>query len=167
LGRLFGERSQSPQALLPTDGWCEVTGVARMSLVWPWYSHPDPTPLVDSYGRTLGVAPLLELRAPRSDRDVVLLVWAEPGGGFTIGPDWGESVGKLYARGRIQSQNPILLGGLAGRVARVGHGSETTWRLIVPRPDDVVQLETTVPTAHADAYWAQIESMLATWGWVA
>lgn len=73
--QMFG--SERPYVLsqqLPTEGWAYVPGIGRMSLVWPWYDVPDPQQLVDSYGREVDISPQLELRAPRSDRDVVLIV---------------------------------------------------------------------------------------------
>lgn len=166
LRELFGgNRPHVPSQVLPTDGWCKVPGVARMSLVWPWYSVPDPQPLVDSYGREVGVSPTLELHGPRSDRDLVLIVWSEPGGGQVIGPEWAASVAHLYAGSKVEVNVPFALGGAVGRMVRIAEAAETTWRIIIPRHDLTVQLEVGVPRGHTDAYWAQLESMLATWGW--
>jgi hypothetical protein len=67
--------------------------------------------------------------------------------------------------GRIETNTPFALNGAMGRLVRVAASGQTTWRLIVPRQASVVQMETNVPSSHADAYWVQLESMLATWGW--
>jgi hypothetical protein len=165
LKHLFGERPSVPVQTLPTDGWCDVPGIARMSLVWPWYAVPDPEPLVDAYGRSVGVTPTLELHAPRTDSDVVLIVWSEQGGGFVVGSEWASSVARLYNGSRIEADRVLQLNGAMGRLARLSDGRQTRWRIIVPRADRTIHMETSVPAHHADAYWAQVESMLATWGW--
>lgn len=83
--QLFGsERPYVSTQRLPTDGWCDAPGIGHMNIEWPWYEIPDRQPLVDGYGRDVGVAPKLELHAPRSDQDVVLIVWSDSGGGFVV-----------------------------------------------------------------------------------
>ena len=164
--QLFGsERTYVPTQRVPTDGWCDAPGIGRMNIVWPWYEIPDPQPLVDGYGRDVGVAPNLELHAPRSDQDVVLIVWSDSGGGFVVGSDWAASVAKMYAGSRVEMNSPLALNGAMGRVVRLNDQRETTWRMLVPRESTAVHIEVSVPSVHADAYWAQIETMLATWGW--
>lgn len=167
LKQLFGsDRPYVPTQRLPTDGWSQVRGIGRLNLVWPWWEVDDPAPLVDGYGREVGVVPQLELHAPRSDRDLVLIVWSEPGGGFVIGSDWAPSLAKLYGSGaRLEVNSPILLNGAMGRLARLNDQNETTWRIIVPREATTVHVEVGAPSATAASYWAQIETMLATWGW--
>lgn len=157
-------RTVTPQRSLPTDGWCELSGIARMNVVWPWYAVDDSAELVDSYGRGVGVTPLVELHAPRTDSDAVLIAWSEPGSDLAVGTDWAMSLARLY-HGRLEANSPISLAGLTGHLARVSHSQEMTWRVIVPRRSATVQISVTVPARHADAYWLQIESMLATWGW--
>ena len=166
LKQLFGsDRPYVPSKRLPTDGWCQATGIGRMNVVWPWYEVQDPQPLVDNYGREVGVAPKLELHAPRSDRDVVLIVWSDSGGGFVVGSDWATSMSKMYPGARIELNSPLALNGALGRVARFNDQRETTWRVLIPRETSSIHMEVGVPSVHADAYWAQIETMLATWGW--
>jgi hypothetical protein len=153
-----------PRCTIPTDGWCQAPGVGRLNLVWPWYAVDEPLPLVDAFGRDLGITPAVELRAPRSDRDAVLILWAEPGGGGLVGPEWALSVARLH-QAALESNAAMALAGVQGRLARVVAGAEVTWRLIFPRQDSVVHVEVSAPRAHADAYWVQVESMLATWSW--
>lgn len=163
--QLFGARAFVPQQHLPTDGWCQANGVMRMSLVWPWYVVADRESLIDSYGRDAGVTPSVELHAPRSDRDASMIVWSDPSGGATeVPPTWAKAVARLY-QGPIQADSPISLGGQPGRMIRVANASQINWRIVIPRGTSVVQIEACAPAAHADAYWIQIESMLATWGW--
>ena len=135
-----------------------------MDTVWPWYSVDDPPELVDSYGRGVGVTPLVELHAPRTDNDAVLLAWIEPGSDLVAGTDWAMSVTRLY-QGRLEAHSPISLGGVPGYLARIAHVNDVTWRIIIPRRSATVQISAMAPASHADAYWLQIESMLATWGW--
>ncbi|MGQ0631631.1 MAG: hypothetical protein ACT4P1_11345 [Sporichthyaceae bacterium] len=171
LKQLFGggDRAIVPAQLLPLDGSCTVPGICRLSLVWPWFEVPDRLPLVDEFDRDVGVTPVLELTAPRSDDDVSLIMWveavAEPTGETVVGPEWGSSVTRAYPGSRVEVNAPIALNGAVGRLARVSNGTRTAWRVIVPRFNSTVLLDVSVPAAHADAYWVQIETMLATWGW--
>lgn len=165
LKQLFGERPYAPRLTLPTDGWCQIPGVARMSLVWPWFEESDPEPLVDSYGRSVGVTPTLELHAPRSDADVIFVVWSEQGGGFVVGSDWAASVAKMYPGGKLETNLALQLNGAMGRLARINDGRNTHWRVIVPRHERTIYMEMSAPSQHADGYWVLVESMLATWGW--
>lgn len=163
--QLFGgARTYVPKQSLAPDSWCSAPAVGRMSLVWPWSSVEDPAALRDLYGREVGVRPALALRAPRTDRDVSMTVWIEHGGAGVAGPDWAASVARAY-QGRLQSGARIALDGVTGHLARVTHGQDVTWRVIVPRFDRSVHIEMTAPLPHADAYWVQVESMLATWQW--
>ncbi len=154
-----------PVQRLPTDGWCRADGIGRMNLVWPWFEVLDPQPLVDGYGRDVGVVPKLELRAPRSDNDAAVIVWVDTGGGFLVRSDWAPAVARLYPGARIEVNTPLALDRAVGRLTRLNDHKNTTWRVIVPRESITVQFEASVPSGHADAYWAQLESMLATWGW--
>lgn len=166
LRQLLGtDRPMVPSRRLPTDGWCEAAGLGRMSLVWPWYQNPEPQQLVDDHGREISLQPSLEIRAPRSDGEVVLVVWSGAGGGIVVGPDWAKSMAKMYPGARIDLNAPFALDGAVGRVARFSDAATTTWRLLVPRESAGLHLEVSAPAQQADAYWAQIESMLATWGW--
>jgi hypothetical protein len=165
LKQLFGEKPYAPMQTLPTDGWCQIPGIARMNLVWPWYSVPEPEALVDSYGRSVGVTPQLELHAPRSDHDIVWIVWSEQGGGFVVGSEWAASVVKMYSGGKVEANIALQLNGAMGRLARINDGRETHWRAIVPRHESAVHMEASAPSQYADAYWSHIETMLATWGW--
>lgn len=166
LRQLFGgDDVLVPRQRLPVEGWAHARGVARLSLVWPWYVVEDPQPLVDTHGRDVGVAPALEIRAPRTDRDVVLILWAESGGGGAVaGAEWAASVARLHG-GRVERQSKIALNGAMGHYVRISAGPEVTWRVIVTRHESVMHLEASAPASDADAYWVQIETMLATWGW--
>lgn len=136
-----------------------------MDLVWPWYAIDIPQDLVDSHGREVGQTPKLEIRAPRSDQDALLVLWTGPGQpNAAIGREWAKSVARLY-QGNLVRETPIALGGALGYLAEVSAGGSTTWRIVMPRQDSTVTLEAGAPAAHAAAYWAQIESMLATWEW--
>lgn len=166
LKQFFGSaRTLMPSQRLPAEAWCEAAGLGRMSIVWPWYQIAEPQPLVDEHGRELAVRPALELRAPRSGEDLVLVIWSGTGEGIVVGPDWGRSVVRMYQGARIEVNAPFQIDGVVGRVARFGDSTSTTWRILVPRESAAFHLEITAPVEHAEAYWAQIESMLATWGW--
>ncbi len=159
------DRPFVPSQHLRPDGWCDISGIGRMSLVWPWYAEADPQPLVDSYGRDAGTTPKLALRAPRSDRDLGLIVWSESTSGVVVGPEWGRSVLALYPGSRMEQNSVLNLASALGRMARVADQRDTTWRVVVPREMYVVHMEVSVPTVHADAYWIQVETMLSTWAW--
>lgn len=163
--QLFGgSRIFIPSEHLPTEGWCQAPGVMRMNLVWPWYAIENPEPLVDSFGRDVGVTPCVEARAPRSDRDAVLTVWSDPGGGLSVPASWVASVARMY-QGPMEASGPIAIGGATGHLVRIANGADANWRIVVPRTQVTIQIEVSVPRAHAESYWVQVESMLATWGW--
>lgn len=163
--QMLGPRPYVPIAHLPTEGFARATGIGHMGLVWPWFQVADPQPLVDSFGRDTGVIPALEVRAPRSDRDVALIVWSESAGGPSSAGDWATSVARMYREAVVVVNTPLRLNGAAGRLLRLDTSTESTWRVLVPRSATAVNMEVGVPRSHADAYWAQVESMLATWNW--
>jgi hypothetical protein len=163
---LDARRTHHPVQALPTEGWCQGAGLGRMSLVWPWYAVDDPQPLVDAHGRDIGIRPAIEIRAPRTDCDLALIVWREPGGGIVSGAEWAAATARLHG-GSLDRTCPIAINGAMGHLARVRmpSGSDIVWRIIVPRDNATAHFEVSVPARHADAYWPQIDSMLATWGW--
>lgn len=161
---LDARRTHHPFPRLPTDGWCAAPGIARLSLVWPWYVVENPERLVDSHGREVGIRPALELHAPRSDYDVVLIAWSEPGGGVIAGGGWAAGAARMHG-GTLDGNCPIVLNGAAGHLARIRTGRDIVRRIIVSRHESVVQLQLNVPAQYDDAYWLHVDTMLATWAW--
>jgi hypothetical protein len=107
----------------------------------------------------------MELRAPRTDGDAVLVVWIEQGLTPTNGSEWARAVARFYG-GALVHDVRLSLAGAEGHLARMRIGGEEVWRGLVASGAGVVHIEARCPDRFAEQYWMQVETMLATWVWI-